>query len=160
MKQIFKFAVMMMLVPLSTAMAEATRFDAMEKVADSKALMGLFSVMTGVTRDGRPVEFFGWTELESTPATDAACAPAVRSDAEHYLTSLIEELDWATHEESVDMTTHLVPALSDLREILDSDQLERCDWSAQPEQQRIKFTRFKNTATGYQITFTQGFRAS
>ena len=160
MKKIFLFPVMMAVLTGSLAIAEASRLDRLEKIEDSKALMSLFSIMTDITRDGRPIEFFGWTEKEAVRTADATCAPATRSDAEHYLTNLIEQLSWASWDESVHMSTHLVPALADLREILANDQLERCDWAIQPEEQLIKFTRFRNTGTGYQLAFTQGFRTT
>ena len=132
----------------------------MEKVTDSKSLLNLFTTLTEITQDGRPIEFFGWTEKEAVPPGDAACAPAVRADAERYLTTLVADIDWASAAEANHIATHLVPALSDFREILDNDQLERCDWTTQPEEQRIQFTRFKNTGTSYEITFTQGFKAN
>lgn len=140
--------------------ARTVTADGVSKVSDSPALMGLFGVLSDVAKDGQPVEFFGWTEEEAVPTPVADCKSVERHDAEDYLTSLVSKMDWATYAESIHISTHLVPALGDLRTLLGTDQLERCDWTIQPEDQLIKFTRFRNTATGYDIAFTQGFQAS
>ena len=131
-------------------------FGALDSVAQSSSLTALFSTMAEIADEGPMMSYFGWTEVKSE-MLDAKCKAATEDDAVSYLTNLVSEMDWASQEQINRLGSQMEAAMIDFRTILGSDSLQRCDHDFSENMTWTHQIRFMNLATGYQITFTEGY---
>jgi hypothetical protein len=66
-------------------------------------------------------------------------------------------MDWATESQKLQIKANREQALKDFSVILTSELIVRCEWQISEQMTVTKFTRFTNTRSSYEITFSQGY---
>lgn len=149
---VYRFIAIGMLIISSVSLGALRK-----SVEHSRALTEVLSIMADIAAEGPSLSYFGWTETKSVVPDEAVCVDATRDDVAEYLTGLIKEMDWATPSQSEHLQSHMPAALTGLKGVLESDDLERCDWGFSEQMTYTKVIRFKNKKTDYQITFSEGY---
>lgn len=148
-----RLPIILLLSAMSSSLLAAPRLS----VTDSDPLSTLLTVMAEIASDGPSLCYFGWTESTVEIPRNAVCTPTDRAETLQHLKNLTDEMEWANESQKFQIKENRERALKDFSVILTRDLIARCEWQISEQMTVTKFTRFKNTLSGYEITFSQGY---